>query len=498
MKQEVQLAWVLVGNELHHVREYSHLKLSQRPKSYCPVCKHQVIMRLGKIRIFHAAHKPEDNCAVTQPETALHLNAKLHLADQLRRMVPLSIQHPCQGIPDEGCLYEITHRHSYISGWDDVLVEYPIDQYRPDIVLMRNGEAIGAIEVFVTHSIEPDKEKFLQEYLIPWVEVNAVGVLPSSQNIDGWTADSPLPYRKLNESTLTEKWICPNCQDEINRRQIVYEQNEIAKQYVTTAFRIVDFYDPDHFKFRSIFFAKKRVQNGIITEIRIEDEHDGNVTCSISNPVFPIDVTALSGKFENEIRGYSQGYIVDSHMKWQEQRTGISLQALQNDSVHAQFPKRYFWDDESMDWKLIIGLKYLDWNDYFTNYEQYQRIISQELSRLNQLQIERIEKSKQISNREFFRPRRNEILGDEKILQSVDKDIIIQQSPKPHSSGTITPNQQASRNPKEIHKNDRLAHSNSQPEYECIFCHRITSDYWCSDSRTGTCHCRPCYDEGNY
>ena len=76
LPHSTQLQWVIVEDELRHLSEFSHLAPSKRPFAYCPICRELVDMKLGKIRIFHFAHKRDTDCVATLAETALHLNAK--------------------------------------------------------------------------------------------------------------------------------------------------------------------------------------------------------------------------------------------------------------------------------------------------------------------------------------------------------------------------------------------------------------------------------------
>lgn len=46
----------------------------------------------GKARAHHAAHRAQDACVATAAETALHLNAKFHLASQLRQVTTISLR----------------------------------------------------------------------------------------------------------------------------------------------------------------------------------------------------------------------------------------------------------------------------------------------------------------------------------------------------------------------------------------------------------------------
>ena len=203
---KTMLCWVIVDGEIHNVEEYASLTPRQRPPAMCPVCKRPVTLRLGPIRAFHAAHQPDDICAVTQPETSLHINTKYYLYNQLRSMTKIIVDLRCNGLNGEQgypywkeCAKASTKPTVYFKGWDEVVVEHQLDQFRPDITLRRNGQVIGAVEVLVTHSVEPNKAKYFGALSIPWIEVDAEDVLPADD--DPWSAGDPLPYQRLNLST---------------------------------------------------------------------------------------------------------------------------------------------------------------------------------------------------------------------------------------------------------------------------------------------------------
>lgn len=51
----------------------------------CPGCKMVVVLKKGKIRIHHFAHKKNDDCFITKSETWAHYRAKILVRDSLRR-----------------------------------------------------------------------------------------------------------------------------------------------------------------------------------------------------------------------------------------------------------------------------------------------------------------------------------------------------------------------------------------------------------------------------
>ncbi|MCP4360881.1 MAG: hypothetical protein GY796_22970 [Chloroflexi bacterium] len=109
--------YVLVDSELRHVSEFAALLPRQRPESICPVCKQEITLKLGQEREHHYAHRPGTLCPTTRPETALHLNCKLYLAQQLRQVQAVNTLETCS------ICEEKQRTHGWIARWDEVIVE---------------------------------------------------------------------------------------------------------------------------------------------------------------------------------------------------------------------------------------------------------------------------------------------------------------------------------------------------------------------------------------
>jgi hypothetical protein len=131
----------------------------------------------------------------TQPETALHLDLKFHIASRLQAAIgsaPLVIHRHCAGASPESC--DATHDHAWTRGWDEVIVEASLGdtgRSRPDILLRRGGEPLAAIEVLVSHAVDDEKASALRAAGVPWVEVRAdAGLLA---DVTAWTVERPLP-----------------------------------------------------------------------------------------------------------------------------------------------------------------------------------------------------------------------------------------------------------------------------------------------------------------
>jgi hypothetical protein len=162
-------------------------------------------MKLGKINVHHYAHRADDLCPSTQPETALHLNTKYHIAHQLKAASKLFADQNCSGACGDKTQY------LFLSDWDDVQVECGIGPYWADVALLRDGQVIGVIEIFVAHKTEEEKARYFDENNIPWIEVPVYDdEIYLGDN--AWTADDPLP--QMNLTFGSNRWTCDECNEE--------------------------------------------------------------------------------------------------------------------------------------------------------------------------------------------------------------------------------------------------------------------------------------------
>lgn len=300
-------AWVLFNGELTHVSAFRAYPRGRRPLVRCPECDLPVRLHLGPRNVHHFAHPPGAQCIVTQPETALHLNAKFHIAKELRGGGPgnalmLAIQclvgrHPRDAAdkPSDVPWHEWdggrcgqTNSQNWGVDWDDVKVEQRLGSLeslrRPDVLLLRNGHPVAAIEVFVTHAVDADKAAILASLGLPWVEVLASDVLPSygvSRQVEesdkpvppDWTYSQPLPV--FRESAVW-RWRCPAHQqsydawlEDLHRERLEAErraaQDAERARHTTrlVALRIVDAMYPSGKHYRHLYRVEERSTDGV-------------------------------------------------------------------------------------------------------------------------------------------------------------------------------------------------------------------------------------------
>lgn len=311
LSNDVKLQWVLVENKLEHVSKFAHLPPKKRPEAKCPNCLKPVIMKLGNRKIHHCAHLT-DNC--TNKETVLHLNTKFHIFTQLLNGKKFYTLQLCKDCGKKEAVI-------WLENWDDVKVEYSINPYRPDITILKNNAIIGAIEIFVTHKISPDKEKFFKENKIPWIEIEGK---KSIYETPGWTIDKPL----FDIRNLKNKYYCDSCQHN-------------KKNYTKIKrFRIVDIYYPDGKYIRDIYFIYEKIVNNVVYKLWLSNKRCNYilaeyslVTENTAKEIRKVFVKTLSDLINNE------NCIVDMSMKWNK-----------GNGKHNYYLKKYIWQREINKW----------------------------------------------------------------------------------------------------------------------------------------------------
>jgi hypothetical protein len=136
----------------------------------CLGCGEPVVARLGPVRARHFAHLPGSRCPLTAPESALHLDAKERLLALCRdafagtrRVVLLSRCPSCRrAVP-----------RALAAMGDAAVEEGAVGLLRADVLVLSRGVPALALEVKVTHALEPEKEAALAAAGIPALEIDA-------------------------------------------------------------------------------------------------------------------------------------------------------------------------------------------------------------------------------------------------------------------------------------------------------------------------------------
>jgi len=341
--KDIKPKWVLINENLYEISKFSHLPSQKRPHAICPICRRPVILKLGKYNVHHYAHNPEDICTITQPETALHLNVKFHIYQQLLKAQKIYIEKRCDRF-----LCNKKTKQLFLKGWDNVKVEYQTDSFRPDISLFKENKLIGAIEILVSHKMTDDKVQYFTDQKISWIEIKADEDLYNGN--DTWNHEKPLPFYSCYPEP--KHWICDNCKE--LRHQMDEHNKEIDKQveykkYNYTrihAAKMVDYYFPSGKKYREVYFVMKKLRNGDWVKAWVETEQNRILTTE-SSPITKDSMKKLSKAVKKNINSFrSKGAIVDVSMDWRLWKSGSKFVARDIDG----FPFRYEWDYKLKKW----------------------------------------------------------------------------------------------------------------------------------------------------
>lgn len=332
---EIHPKWVLVEGKLYNVSEFAHLKPALRPAATCPVCQHPVTLKLGKRRAHHYAHQPDVICITTQPETALHLNVKCYIYKQLLQTDKIVVEQRCSN----GC--GKISQWVWLEGWERVEVEYAINEFRPDIVLIQNEQTIGAIEIAVTHRVEEGKKEYFTAQNIKWIEIEAKESI--YQGEEAWSAEKPLPFSSHHPPL--DRWTCEDCRNrqEKERKKQEYQEHNYTDIY---AAMMVDFYFRSGKKYRQVYYVMKQVRNNECVRIWVKTR-DNKVIKQVDGPITKEALRELNWAVTQELGiKRKQSAIVDKFMEWQPWMPGKKFVARDLD----RFPFRYFWDDQKHKW----------------------------------------------------------------------------------------------------------------------------------------------------
>lgn len=170
-RADVLLAWALDrdGRKVHAGTLDAKDRRARAPFS-CLGCGEPLVPHLGRIRARHFAHQPGSACPLTAPETILHLDAKERLlalcADAFARRRSVAALARCPSCR------RVTPLDLACAG-DAAVAEGAVGPLRADVLVLRAGRPALAIEVKVTHAVEPEKEAALLAAGVPAVEVDA-------------------------------------------------------------------------------------------------------------------------------------------------------------------------------------------------------------------------------------------------------------------------------------------------------------------------------------
>ena len=160
---------------------------------FCPVCSGQIILKRGKVRRSHFAHKPDSGCS---QETVVHKTAKLLIQEVVRAWKagkgnpPILLRECdiCGGLKEQKLPEKV----------EDALLEYRLSEgVIVDVGLLVKGRVQAAVEVKVTHEIDEEK---LRKMSIPFIEVDGNEII-----------ENPYLWKSLRDTF--NSFICEECKD---------------------------------------------------------------------------------------------------------------------------------------------------------------------------------------------------------------------------------------------------------------------------------------------
>lgn len=171
MRRKVLLAWALDRDGAKvDARKLDPGARRARAPFRCPGCGEPLVPRLGPVRARHFAHLPGSSCPLTAPESALHLDAKERLL-ALCAEAFAGIRHVAILARCPSCRRPAPWDVARLG--DHAEAEGAVGALRADVLVRRRGRPSLAIEVRVTHAVDPEKEAALAAVGLPAVEVDA-------------------------------------------------------------------------------------------------------------------------------------------------------------------------------------------------------------------------------------------------------------------------------------------------------------------------------------
>lgn len=194
---KLQTPFGLRDNQLIHISEVKESGL--KCNCTCPGCGDKLSAKhfrkepkdYKRDHTDHFAHSTNKNCNFGV-ESLLHLFAKDILLKEKRVVLPELIAE----VGDNGN-QKLSEKYELFA--DKVEIEKSIKDIRPDVLFFKDGKRL-AIEIYVTHEVDLEKEKKFQEYDVSAIEIKLDHLIDKVDNLK-------ILRRCIIEETDKKRWI---------------------------------------------------------------------------------------------------------------------------------------------------------------------------------------------------------------------------------------------------------------------------------------------------
>ena len=176
--RKVQLEYGLRGDKVIFVSELTDLERGKACNCICPVCRKQLVAKLGPHNQWHFAHDGAECNLVAAQQTALHMLAKEIIESSKKLRFPgiyIKKDDYYNDIEDIRVQAKIPpsieYRKASVVNCDSGSLEKKISSIVPDIMVTAKGRKC-LIEVAVTHFVDEEKEQKIKEIGLPLFEID--------------------------------------------------------------------------------------------------------------------------------------------------------------------------------------------------------------------------------------------------------------------------------------------------------------------------------------
>lgn len=191
------------------VRSALHVEKVDGP-FVCLECNETLILKKGKIKVCHFAHRSNSACA---GESIYHLLAKRIISTHLSQLMFMEVCKSCRAI-----MRHVDEMEHTFTRHHQAIEEFTLGSYKIDVAVLQADKVIAAIEVFHTHAVDQPKFNHLTNTGVPVIEVIATEV------ITAYTEGTFLLTYHVHK-------YCANCTNHQREVQIEKKRKEFTKEH---------------------------------------------------------------------------------------------------------------------------------------------------------------------------------------------------------------------------------------------------------------------------